>query len=196
MARPIAFLALAALWTGMLLAGGRASGFDPALLNAVYVGGYPAVAAIARLLTGLGGWAFLTAATAVAAAILLYRRHIQTSVLLVGVVLLGRLAVELQKSGIGRLRPVLHEQLVLVTSSSFPSGHAANATITCLAIALLLGRRPLWIGAAAALAVAIGISRVMLGVHWPSDVVAGWSFGLLWLAAALWLFPKAARPPA
>lgn len=69
-------------------------------------------------------------------------------------------------------RPDLLPHLDVVASYSFPSGHAAGATILCGAIALLAGRRSVWAGAVA-LTFLIVVSRVWLGVHWPSDVLAG-----------------------
>ncbi len=77
-------------------------------------------------------------------------------------------------------RPDLLAHLDIVHSYSFPSGHAAGNMIFFGALALLTGRRSVH-GAAAALIGLIGVSRVWLGVHWPSDVVAGWVEGLGWL---------------
>ncbi len=84
-------------------------------------------------------------------------------------------------------RPDLLPHLDMVTTYSFPSGHAAGNMMFFGALAMLGGRR--WGYASAAMAIAlIGISRVWLGVHWPSDVLAGWVEGLGWLAlCALWL---------
>lgn len=78
-----------------------------------------------------------------------------------------------------RARPDVVPHLDMVTSLSFPSGHATNAMAIYLLAALLLAwtRRPLWIGLALFVALAIGVSRVLLGVHWPSDVLGGWCWG-------------------
>src|SRR3546814_7587701 len=77
--------------------------------------------------------------------------------------------------------------LVEVSSMSFPSGHSANSAIVYLTIATLLaqvvdtrGARNFILVAAGLLVAAIGCSRVYLGVHWPTDVLAGWSFGTFW----------------
>ena len=63
-----------------------------------------------------------------------------------------------------------------------------------LTLALVLSERKAWkwpaVAAAVALSLCVGLSRVMLGVHWPSDVIGGWSFGLLWVVLAL---PEAER---
>jgi membrane-associated phospholipid phosphatase len=116
--------------------------------------------------------------------------------LLLGITLSGRLLVELGKSWIGRLRPEDQEHLVAAQSYAFPSGHAANATIVWLSLALLApqtarGRR-IAIIVAAIIALAVGVSRPMLGVHWPSDVIGGWAFGLAWTLALVRL---CAAPP-
>jgi undecaprenyl-diphosphatase len=84
----------------------------------------------------------------------------------------------------------------MVQTLSFPSGHAANATITYMAIALLVPvkqrNRAISVGLGLALALQAGWSRVALGVHWPSDVIGGWAFGLFWVALCMRL--ASARP--
>lgn len=84
-------------------------------------------------------------------------------------------------------RPDLLSHLDVVRSYSFPSGHAAGTMVLCGTLALLTRWKPAY-GIAAAIVVLIGASRVWLGVHWPSDVLAGWVTGLGWLAlCAVWL---------
>lgn len=84
-------------------------------------------------------------------------------------------------------RPDLLPHLDIVHSYSFPSGHAAGTLILFGAIAMLGRRRADWI-IALFLILAIGISRVWLGVHWPSDVTAGWVEGVGWLLfCSAWL---------
>jgi undecaprenyl-diphosphatase len=83
-------------------------------------------------------------------------------------------------------RPDLLPHLDIVHSYSFPSGHAAGNMMFFGALAMLAGRRSGYglegYGLAAAIIALIGVSRVWLGVHWPSDVLAGWIEGLGWLA--------------
>jgi undecaprenyl-diphosphatase len=104
------------------------------------------------------------------------------------VILLGRALSEVQKYWIARARPDLDPHLVVVKTSSFPSGHATSSMIFYLTLALALAPTP-WkrVAAAAAILISllIGASRVMLGVHWPSDVIGGWSFGMLWVLLTL-----------
>lgn len=179
---PLAIAGLMLAWGVMLLLGGME--LDRGLLLLGHAGDRPALSLAARWLTELGGAAVLLPATAIGAGLLAWRRDWRGATLLVAITLSGRLLVELQKAGIGRLRPETSEHLVAVSNLSFPSGHAANSAIVWLSLALLLPRtakgRAAAIWAAVWLALAIGVSRVMLGVHWPSDVIGGWSFGLAW----------------
>lgn len=185
---PIVLLALALAWGVMLLFGG--TGFDRGLLVLLYAGERPDLASAARLTTMAGDWEVLLALTAAGAIwLLLWRRDWRDAVLLVALTISGRLVVAVQKDWTERLRPDAHEHLVPVQSLAFPSGHAANATLVFLALALLLPR-PGWtriaaVWAAAWAALAVGVSRVVLGVHWPSDVIGGWAFGLFWTILVL-----------
>jgi membrane-associated phospholipid phosphatase len=184
---PLVLLALLLGWAAMLLFGGME--LDRALLLLLYSGDRPVPAMIARALTELGGWSVLLPATAVGTALLLWRREWRSAALLAGITLSGRLLVEGQKIWIGRPRPEVQNHMVDTHSLSFPSAHAANSTMVWICLALLLPRTPgqrtgaLW--AAVWLAIAIGVTRPMLGVHWPSDVIGGWTFGLFWIL--LWL---------
>jgi undecaprenyl-diphosphatase len=161
--------------------------FDHRLLGAFRLGDNMASERWIRVVTALGGWKVLAAATVIAAAILIARRRVAAAILLLTAAAGGRALVDLQKWLFGRERP--DHALIDIQTYAFPSGHAANATITYLLIAALLCQsvkaRRSAIAFAAALSVAIGLSRVSLGVHWPTDVVGGWSFGLLWALAAL-----------
>lgn len=89
----------------------------------------------------------------------------------------------------GRARPPAGLHLVPVGGYAFPSGHTTTATIgyglvALLALRLLPARPRLVLGAALGLAAGVGLSRIYLGVHWPTDVVGGWSLGAGWLALA------------
>ena len=175
---------LLALWLGALLWGGLGLGLDRSLYLALYAGGEPALLGVSRVLSMLGRYYVLIPLAVAAAVYLAFKRRRRAALLLV-IVFGCRLLVELQKSLFARPRPILTDHLVEVSSLSFPSGHSANSMATLVAIALLLptGMRWKWTGVAAALALSflIGLSRVALGVHWPSDVVGGWAFGLTWL---------------
>ncbi|OJY66009.1 MAG: hypothetical protein BGP16_06320 [Sphingobium sp. 66-54] len=84
-------------------------------------------------------------------------------------------------------RPDMLDPLIAVSSSSFPSGHAAGTMALYGALALLSRSLTLWLICVAMIA-ATGASRVWLGVHWPSDVIGGWAEGAAWLLVlSLWL---------
>jgi len=143
-------------------------------------------------LTALGSGAVLTIIIAVTLGALIVVRLWLTAALVLAATVSGSLAVAFAKTLVGRARPEVVPHLVEVSSLSFPSGHSANSAIVYLTLALLLAQvieraalRRYVGGVAVLLVVAIGVSRVYLGVHWPSDVLAGWSFGALW-ALAWW----------
>ena len=180
---PFVLFSLVLAWIVMLLFGGM--DLDRGLLTILYAGdGRPEIATAARILTELGGAMVLVPLTIAGAAMLLVRRRFKSAGIIVGLTFSGRFLVDLQKIQTARLRPEEHEHLVAVQTLAFPSGHAANSTMVYLSLALLLTstvpRRALAVWAAVWLVVLIGASRVVLGVHWPTDVIAGWAFGLFW----------------
>ena len=184
---PLALLALILAWAVMLLFG--AMEFDRGLGILLYAGQHPRIAQAARLVTELGGANVVLAASLYGAALLVIRRESRSAIIFLAVTWSGRLLVSMQKDWTARIRPDAQGQLVPVESFAFPSGHSANATMVWLCLAMLLPRtergRALAVWAAVWLAIAVGTSRVVLGVHWPSDVIGGWAFGLFW--TLLWL---------
>jgi undecaprenyl-diphosphatase len=182
-----AIVSLAVIWLVMLLWGGGA--LDRQIYEALYAGRNPALVAIGRFFTALGEPTVLIAASVVAAVWLWIAGHRRLPFVFVAITMVGRGASELQKYVIARARPDFETHLVVVKTSSFPSGHANSAMIFYLTIALILTKNSRWRGVAVALAILlallVGLSRVMLGVHWPSDVVGGWSFGMLWVLLTL-----------
>lgn len=138
----------------------------------------------ARDVTALGGFTVLTLVVVLGVLLLmLHRRSLQAAVLAIAVVV-GQLAAELAKHLVGRDRPDLVPHLDLVYSSSFPSGHSAMSPIVYFTLAGILAAgesnraaKSLLLATAAVLVLAIGASRVYLGVHWPTDVLAGWAMG-------------------
>jgi undecaprenyl-diphosphatase len=178
-----AIVSLAAIWLAMLLWGGGP--LDRAIYEDLYAGHRPILLALARGFTAIGEPTFLIAACAACALWLWYAGRGRLGALLLLIALLGRGLSEVQKYWIARARPDLEPHLVVVKTSGFPSGHATSSMIFCLTLALALTSHTRWRRAAAVAAVLlsllIGTSRVMLGVHWPSDVIGGWAFGMLWV---------------
>ena len=204
---PYAFIALAALAGAVLIvallggtiARGTQFDFDHAIMLALRTAGDQSIPIGPSWLQGsmiditaLGGGTVLTLLVALTIGLLLASRHFLTAALVLGGTISGSLAISLGKAVVGRDRPALVDHLVEVASASFPSGHAGNSAIVYFTIALMVMQivsRPAarWyiFGAAILLVGLIGFSRVYLGVHWPSDVLAGWGAGALW-ALAWW----------
>lgn len=182
-----AIVALAALWLAMLMLGGGT--VDRAVYETLYGGRSVIVVAVARSLTAFGEPTILIAAGVACWLWLWFAGRARLGAALLTVAMLGRGLSEAQKYTIGRVRPSLEPHLVVVKSNSFPSGHAASSMIFYLTIAVALAGPTRWrfaaAGAAISFSLAIGTSRVVLGVHWPSDVIGGWAFGLLWVLLAL-----------
>jgi membrane-associated phospholipid phosphatase len=133
--------------------------------------------------TSLGGLLVMGPVALAGAGWLFWHRRGAEALWLILTITSGRLVVEGVKLLVQRPRPPVPDRLEWVTSWSFPSSHSAGTMMTCVALALLWGRSAGWVAALLA-AAAIGWSRVALGVHWPSDVLSGWGFGLLWIGAA------------
>lgn len=122
----------------------------------------------------------------VATLVLYFRGHPRAAAWLVGIAAIGRLLVEGIKFTVNRTRPALDPHPVLTHSLSFPSAHAANSMIVLPALVLFFvapGRRALPMTLAILASLIVGASRPLLGVHWPSDVIAGWALGAAWLLA-------------
>ena len=177
----------AAVWLAMLSLG--AGPADQAILLRLYAGDQPWLALAALGFTYLGNWPTVIVVTLLGAIWLLYRGRRRAALLLLVASFSGRVLVILEKAYFARLRPEENLRLAEVHYQSFPSGHAANSMIVYLGLALLAAddseHRRWAVAAALSLTFLIGLSRPMLGVHWPSDVVAGWSFGALWLLLVL-----------
>lgn len=180
-------VSLAAIWLSMLLLGTRS--MDRTIYEGLYAGHRPMLLTIARALTALGEPTVLIGACVLCALWLWSAGRGRLGLSLLLIALIGRGLSEVQKYWVARARPDLQPHLVVVKTQSFPSGHATSSMIFYLALALALTthsrwRRPAVIGAVI-LSLLIGTSRVMLGVHWPSDVIGGWSFGMLWVLLTL-----------
>ena len=144
-----------------------------------------------RDITALGSGAVLTLITVATALYLAVARRLATALFVVAAAGSGQVLSSLLKIGIDRPRPEVVPHLMQESSMSFPSGHAMVSALVYLTLGALASHavkdRPtrLYIlSLAVFLALLVGVSRLYLGVHWPSDVAAGWCAGFAW--AMLW----------
>lgn len=160
---------------------GFAEPFDRALLLASAPP--PAVVPLASAVTWLGDSLTRIVFATIGVLVLLIGRDRRRALAFTLVVAGGAVLDVALKSIVGRPRPALLPHLDHVTSASFPSGHAANGAILYVSLALLVPprHRRAAVAIAVVLVLAIGLSRVVLAVHWPTDVLAGWCFGLGWV---------------
>jgi undecaprenyl-diphosphatase len=158
-----------------------AVGFDDPVI--AFVKGLPVSIDVWTAITAAGGAILVPLGIAIVATLMALRRVRMAAVY--GIALAGAaLATQVLKVSIGRLRPP-EGAAVPAPGFSFPSGHTLNGTVTYGLIALLVWRSdlPVWLRRAVAIALGvlvflIGLSRIALGVHYPSDVVGGWLGGL------------------
>lgn len=146
-----------------------------------------------RTLTTLSAGTVVTAISIAVAVLLAARRQWGWLIVLLAAVIGEALITDFLKTLFDRERPDVLTHLVRVSNESFPSGHASSAAALYLPLGLLatkFAKRPAArayiLTGAVALVFLIGVSRVYLGVHYPSDVVAGWCVGAAWASAA-WL---------
>ena len=141
---------------------------------------------IGRTLNLVGGDLISIVIVTIVAIRLLVRRHRLLAGYLVASALGGVLLTNLVKAFVDQPRPPTVGILLAESSSSYPSGHATSGITTYVALAVVAlvtqprGMRGWMAGPIAALGVIIGVSRVALGVHWPTDVLAGWALGTMW----------------
>lgn len=173
------------LCVALAVLGGPHNGLDDAAINRLVAErlAHPSLAHAALRITESGSAPATLILALLGSTLLVWRGRLFDAGALLAIVLGGRLVVEVLKQLIARPRPDLDLHAVTFQSLSFPSGHAANSMIAFVATALLCApgrhrRSALTLAIAASLAV--GATRPLLGVHWPSDVLAGWIFGLAW----------------
>ena len=149
-----------------------------------------------RDITGLGSMIVLVLVTAATIFYLLLIGKRREALLMLVAVGGGQILSSLLKLGIDRPRPDLVPHLAEVQTLSFPSGHAMMAAVTYLTLGSMLagivpGRatKIYVLGVAVLVTLMVGLSRIYLGVHWPSDVLAGWCAGFAW-AMLCWLVAR------
>lgn len=173
---------------------GDTRALDERLLLALRVPGNPAdplgpkwLEEMMRDFTALGSTGVLTLAVIAIAAFLAMTRKTHAALFVVASVLGGVLISQTTKWAYGRPRPDLVPHAAEVYSASFPSGHAMMSAVVYLTLGALLARtqpdartKVYLLAIAMLLTMLVGVSRVYLGVHWPSDVLAGWALGAGW----------------
>lgn len=168
-----------------------------------HANGAPWLEEAIRDITALGGVLLSTLATIAAVVALLFLRLRREAILFALTVILGWLLNNTMKTLIGRARPELVPHLAIASGLSFPSGHSFASAMIYIGMALAFAPmsrrhsvRYTLIGSAMALSALIAWSRVLLGVHYPSDVIAGWFGGAAWAFLAEAVLYKSARAAA
>lgn len=153
-----------------------------------------------RDITALGGFTLLTITTIVAVLLLLFHDRRREALVFGATVVLAQASSELLKALYDRPRPSLVTHGSIVYSQSFPSGHSTLSAATFFTLATVVASvetkkrtKALIFGLAILFVVTVGVSRVYLGVHWPTDVLAGWALGASWALVA-WVVLGLTRP--
>ncbi|MEO8546281.1 MAG: phosphatase PAP2 family protein [Burkholderiaceae bacterium] len=184
-----------ALLAGEMLEGDTRA-FDMVLLRAAQSlrADHPWVSDVMRDFSGLGSTVVLTLFTAITVGYLALASTRTIALLVAASAISGSICVSVFKAAFGRARPDTVYAELVATGLSFPSGHATMSAVVFLTLgALVASTRMLWIEriyivcATALMTVLVGASRIVLGVHWATDVLGGWAFGSAWAIAWLLL---------
>ncbi len=198
-------------WLFLIVAGevseGGADAIDRQLLLALRTPGQPSdplgpqwLEEAVRDITALGGFTVLTLLTIVATLLLVFQARRREALIFAATVIAAQASSQLLKAFYGRERPALVAHGSYVYSHSFPSGHSAMAAAVFLILATVVASveprrrtKALIYGVAIVAVLGVGVSRVYLGVHWPTDVLGGWVLGASWALAA-WLLLVLTEP--
>jgi undecaprenyl-diphosphatase len=202
---------LLAIWvglTGLLIAAGigvvhssAVTAFDRHVTSSVVANRTPALNAAMKVVTWFGSWVALVATAVVVVVLALRGRLVWLAVGLAVAAWAGEAAaVALAKQVVQRQRPPVETRLVSAHGWSWPSGHTATAVLVFVVLAMLVSllsssrvaRVASWVGAVAAMG-AVGFSRIELGVHWTTDVMASYVFVTIWLLVVVRLFRSVIR---
>jgi undecaprenyl-diphosphatase len=152
---------------------------------------------VMRDMTGLGGIGVVVGASLLLAGFLALQRRYKDIAILAFSMVGAQIVSAIAKMLVSRPRPDLVSHEAEIYSASFPSGHTLMATVAWVTFAMLLAAdfdnrraRDYLLLVAWIVATAVGCSRVYLGVHWPSDVLAGWAVGALWMVLLSRFVPR------
>lgn len=180
---------LLVLGLAVLVASGRTDDFDHAVIGVVRSGAYDDQLAVLATLTHLGSTAAVTVVAGIVATVGVLIGPWRHGVIGAAVIGAASVGVEIVKAILARARPDILDPLVVEHGFSFPSGHSTLSMTAYGILAVLVMRTRLPRGLRAGVVVAlgtlvalIGLSRVWLGVHYPTDVIAGWTTGALVVA--------------
>ena len=187
-------LAVAGLWGYLELADEvtdqETDTFDRQILE-VIGGGYEEVGGFwqeaGRDVTAMGGSTVITLMVTAVVVFLLLNQQWKSSLFVVASVVGGLVISLVLKDLYDRPRPILFDHRSHTMTASFPSGHSANSAVAYFTMAVLMAKlvRSPWLKAyiffvGLLIPALVGFSRIFLGVHWPTDVIAGWLIGLSW----------------
>jgi undecaprenyl-diphosphatase len=186
------------------VAAGKSFAFDQRIILALRAPGNPStpigpawLQEAARDLTSLGSIVALVTMTFVVSGYLFLARRYVAAWFMLAAVFGGIALNNLLKAAFARPRPDFIYHAARVFTSSFPSGHAELSAITYLTIAVLLAQNQssfkigiYFIAVASLLTILIGVSRVYLGVHYPTDVLGGWCIGAAWALVCVLLLTR------
>lgn len=173
--------------------------FDQSILDSAVEERTPWLIDVVTVITHSGGTVAAWVVSTVLTVVLLLQARRREAVLVAGAMLSGLAVMTALKNLFERQRPPLPDRLVEISSFSFPSGHAMMTAILAsvlvaviLRIVLVRHVRITLVFLMVLYTLAVGLSRVYLGAHWMTDVLAGWAFGALW--AAFWILLTRTRP--
>ena len=173
--------------------------FDQSILDSAVEERTPWLVDVVTVITHSGGTVAAWIVSTVLTVALLLQDRRREAVLVAGAMLSGLAVMTALKNLIERQRPPLPDRLVEISSLSFPSGHAMMTAILASVLVAVVLRDVLVRHVRITLVfllvlypLAVGLSRVYLGAHWMTDVLAGWAFGALW--AAFWILLTRTRP--
>lgn len=157
---------------------------DATLSNILILSPYSDFLSITRIISKIGSFAIITPLTLILGGWLWLKKRVYEAIWAVATMGSCRIVFSALKIIVGRDRPTFEDQLTHAISYSFPSGHSVNSIAFLLVCYFIFSQRKsiLFIGIISTFF--IGWSRLALGAHWCSDVLAGWGCGVMWVSIA------------